>query len=115
MATIQGGVVSASTRDRLAKLKQNIAQRKENPLQTSSASSNMISSNMMTPSLPVHPPVEAPKPLIAIPESKPFVPSPQMLNPVVEALRLTPKRRASIVIERKPQVSTLFCGINHLF
>ncbi|KAI6191245.1 Dual specificity protein kinase TTK-like protein [Aphelenchoides bicaudatus] len=79
----------------------------------------MISSDMMTPSLPIArpsivPPIVKPTPIVptVVPEPKPVVPTampepkpvviPQIVNPAVEALKLTPKRRASIIIQKKP-------------
>lgn len=91
----------------LAKLRKKVEQKKQNHLQTSSASSNIISTDMMTPSLPVRPPVAVPKPMVLVPEPKPVVSPPPLVNPVVEALKLTPKRRASIVIQ--PKVPVDFC------
>lgn len=95
MSSTNGVAVSAETLNKLNQFKQRAAQRK-NLLQNSNASSDMVSNDLLTSTVASKQSV-LPTPQFAKPQIQ--------LNPAVQALKLTPKRRASIVIERKPPVS----------
>jgi hypothetical protein len=119
MPDARQSAVSKDTKSKLTRLQKLAEERKLNLRPTSSNAS----SDILTPSLssnrvvdqpfPPNPkfpiiidpsPVPAPESKKPIIQKKPIVQI-KPVNPELEVLRLTPKRRASIVIERKAAVS----------
>lgn len=98
--TMSNTALSNSTRDKISQFQQLARLKRENLLQSSGASSDFIPH--ATPTVPA-PSITSDRP--SVHEKPRSPPKPQnLVNPAIEALKLTPKRRASIIIQKKEPV-----------